>query len=183
MWFKWTKYSDQTNFETKVLYERNQGHWLVFRIRLTWTKYLGVAAFLRPKYQNSLVIKLYFLPFSPWSSSILIPFSPWSSPILIPFSPWSCYILIYFPWSSCIVVPYFSYFSLLIQNIHWFCYANQRSEPLYSVTWKITSGCHAPLWCHNAVFHVTTLIYVLYNSCQCFVHYFVPSPLKKQIIC
>ncbi len=29
MWFKWTKYSDQTNFEPKVLYEWNQGHWNV----------------------------------------------------------------------------------------------------------------------------------------------------------
>ncbi len=54
MWFKWTKYSDQTNFEPKVLYERNQGHWNIFTIRFTWSKYLGVAAFLRPKYRNSL---------------------------------------------------------------------------------------------------------------------------------
>ncbi len=27
IWLKWTKYSDQTNFEPKVLYERNQGLW------------------------------------------------------------------------------------------------------------------------------------------------------------
>ncbi len=59
MWFKWTKYSDQTNFESKVLYERNKGHWSVFRIRFTWSKYLGVAVFLRPKYWNSLVMKMY----------------------------------------------------------------------------------------------------------------------------
>ncbi len=49
MWFKSTKHSDQTNFEPKVLYEWNQGHWNV----------LGVAAFLRPKYRNSLVMKIY----------------------------------------------------------------------------------------------------------------------------
>ncbi len=27
IWFKLTKYSDETNFEPKVLYERNQSHW------------------------------------------------------------------------------------------------------------------------------------------------------------
>ncbi len=59
MWFKWTKYSDKTNCEPKVLYERNQRHWNVFRVRFTWSKYLCVAAFLRPKYQNSLVMKIY----------------------------------------------------------------------------------------------------------------------------
>ncbi len=59
IWFKWTKYSDQTNFEPKVLYEWNQGNWNVFRIRFTWSKYLGVAAFLRHKYRNSLVMKIY----------------------------------------------------------------------------------------------------------------------------
>ncbi len=55
----WTKYSDQTNFEPKVLYERNHDHWNVFKVRFAWFKYLGVAAFLRSKYQNSLVIKIY----------------------------------------------------------------------------------------------------------------------------
>ncbi len=59
MWFKWTKYSDQTNFEPKVLYEGNQGHWNVFRIMFTWSKYLSVAAFFRPKYRNSLAMKIY----------------------------------------------------------------------------------------------------------------------------
>ncbi len=59
MWFKWTKYSNQTNVEPKVLYEQNQGHWNVFRIKFTWSKYLGVAVFFRPKYRNSLVMKIY----------------------------------------------------------------------------------------------------------------------------
>ncbi len=59
MWFKWTKYSDQTNFEPKVFHEANQRHWNVFRIRFTWSKYLYVAAFLRPNYWNSLAMKIY----------------------------------------------------------------------------------------------------------------------------
>ncbi len=58
MWFKWTKYSDQTNFELEVLYEWNQGHWNVFRVRCTWSKYVTGATFLRPKYRNSLVMKI-----------------------------------------------------------------------------------------------------------------------------
>ncbi len=44
----------------------------VFRIRFTWSKYLSVAAFLRPKYRNSLVMKIYkdivtmWLPWKTW---------------------------------------------------------------------------------------------------------------------
>ncbi len=56
MWFKWTKYSDQTNFEPKWM---KSGSLEWFWIRFTWSKYLGIAAFFKPKYQNSLVMKIY----------------------------------------------------------------------------------------------------------------------------
>ncbi len=58
MWFKWTKYSDQTNFEAKYCMNKIRIHWKVLRVRFTWSKYMGVAAFLWPKYQNSIVMKI-----------------------------------------------------------------------------------------------------------------------------
>ncbi len=58
MWFKWTKYSDQTNFESSIVWTKS-GSLNVFRIRFTSSKYLGLVAFLWPKYRNSLVMKIY----------------------------------------------------------------------------------------------------------------------------
>ncbi len=64
MWFKWTKYSDQTNFEPNVLYERNQGHWNIWVLlpfldtnigTLRWWKYIKYIVIMWLAWQTWLI--------------------------------------------------------------------------------------------------------------------------------